>query len=264
MPFLFGTIPYNLCDQILFDTKDYSPYTSIEKKELNISKRKEIEMISKHIKGRFFIGIVFCVILGSLCGGCSSSGTDTVSIPCTTCKTFVTNATFDGNILVAGSHATAIANADALCMADINKPAGGGVYKALLVDGTNRCACTTTRCGGGTSEHIDWVLKPNTTYYRSNGSTLVFTTNANGIFDFHTDSIPTDISNSFDTSASEYWTGVDWPWVVVAGQECGGDWSSSSSSLNGDFGNGNRTDAGAIGGGAEGCNHTHSLLCVEQ
>jgi hypothetical protein len=222
-------------------------------------------MINRHIKGRIFIGMFFCVILGIYCSGCSSSSSD-VTTP--HYKTFVTAATFDGDIKTAGGQSTAIASADALCMADTNKPAGGGTYKALLVDEINRRACSTTRCAGGTSEHTDWVLKANTTYYRNDGTTPVLTTNANGIFDFKTDTAhPVDITNSFDDTATYiYWTGLDWPWVSLTSQMCGGSWSSNAGNPNnGDYGFSDRTDSSAIGGGNFYCDITdHHLLCVEQ
>ncbi|HLD45750.1 MAG TPA: DUF1554 domain-containing protein, partial [bacterium] len=65
-------------------------------------------------------------------------------------KIFVTDATYNGNL-------GGVAGADALCEADANKPATG-TYKALIVDGVARVACTTANCGGGAGENIDWVL----------------------------------------------------------------------------------------------------------
>jgi len=87
------------------------------------------------------MSMVFCVLFGSSCSGDGSSGPSDASGPtCTICKTFVTSAEFTGDIRTAGGQLTAIASADALCMVDMNKPAGTSVYKALLVDGTNRVA----------------------------------------------------------------------------------------------------------------------------
>ena len=221
-------------------------------------------MTVKYFKRRVFSRVIFCAILISFCVSCSSSDTDVaIKPPCTTCKTFVTTAAFNGDIKTAGGQTTAIASADALCMADTNKPAGGGTYKAMLVDGTNRVACTSALCiTNGTSEHIDWVLKPNTTYYRADGTTLVFTTNANGIWDF----VASDMSHSFDTATSAYWTGLDSQWESILTQMCGGDWSSSLNTDVGDTGTGDRVNNGAIGGGAWGCNNNTDLhlLCVEQ
>ena len=44
-----------------------------------------------------------------------------------------------------------VAGLDANCAADANKPSGGGTYKALVSNGTNRRACTTASCSGGTN-----------------------------------------------------------------------------------------------------------------
>src|SRR5690606_20294444 len=57
-------------------------------------------------------------------------------------------------------------------------------YKALLVHGTERVACTTAQCSGCASEHVDWVLSPNTHYLRADGVTLVGTTNDLGLWSF--------------------------------------------------------------------------------
>ena len=175
-------------------------------------------MISRHIERKVFIGIIFSLILVICCGGCSSSTESSPDVSTPQYKTFVTKAEFTGNIATDGEPTTDIANADALCMNDDYKPAGSSTYKAMLVDGTNRVACTTALCSGGTSEHIDWVLQPNAEYYRSDGTTLILKTNANGIFDFGA-----NLTNSFDTSASTYFTGLMGDWTSSGhGQTCGG------------------------------------------
>ncbi|MCZ8155854.1 MAG: DUF1554 domain-containing protein, partial [Leptospira sp.] len=80
-----------------------------------------------------------------------------------------------------------IAGADTVCMNDSAKPTQSTVFKALLVDETGcsgspcRRASITPNAGDG---QIDWVFKPNTSYYRSDGTTLIMTTNGNAIFIF--------------------------------------------------------------------------------
>lgn len=81
--------------------------------------------------------------------------------------------------------ATGIQGADNKCnwSADPNWP-GSGTYKAMIVDGANRVACAVANCSGGASGN--WVLQPNTTYYQADGATEIFTTDANGVWNFAT------------------------------------------------------------------------------
>jgi len=202
--------------------------------------------------------------IGCSGGGGSSGAFGIAPQSCTTCKTFVTAVTFSGYIKTTGGKANAVASADSLCMTDANKPAGGGTYKAMLVDGVNRVACTTANCSGGVSEHVDWVFKPNTLYVRSDGITAVVTMGANGIWDFGLNGNTNLLTNAFDSAASTYWTGLEWNWTSVSAQMCGGSWASGLNGDLGDFGNGDRTNAGVIGGGANFCNLARNLLCVQQ
>jgi hypothetical protein len=199
-------------------------------------------------------GFVDC---GTLCqpgSGCTQR--------CNPCRTFVTTGSWVGDIVTAGGQAHGPASADALCMADPNKPAGG-TYKAMLVDGVHRVACTTANCGSGAGEHVDWVLAPGTTYTRRDGTTVVMTTGATGIWDFvdpTTD--PHNLPATFDTTGSTYWTGLEWQWVLSSAL-CG-SWSDGGATVTGDYGFGDRPDDSAIGGGANYCNLPRQLLCIEQ
>lgn len=103
-------------------------------------------MHNRHIKVNDLIIGIISMILGIYCGGCTPSG-DSTNTP--KYKTFITAAKFNGDIQSAGGQATAIESADSLCMADANKPTDSSTYKAMLVDGTNRLACTTSLCSGG-------------------------------------------------------------------------------------------------------------------
>lgn len=144
---------------------------------------------------------------------------------------------------------------DSLCGLDGNYP-GSGTYKAMVVDGVTRIACTSANCGGGTGEHSDWVLAAATTYYRSDNTTEIFATDANGIFDFSG-----TLTNSFDTGGTRYWTGLNTDWTTSA-DDCG-DWAGTGG--NGEEGVPTATDATAINdASAQGCTAARRLVCVEQ
>ena len=150
-----------------------------------------------------------------------------------------------------------IAAADAICNSDINRPTTASLptYKAMLVDGTNRRACTSANCtGASTDEHIDWVLQPSTTYSRSDCTTTIFTTNANGVFPFGT------ASSNVDGSGADYWTGLVNNWTTN-GTDCT-DWSATTG--NSRYGEGNQTNNRLISRGNLNCTSTANLLCVEQ
>jgi hypothetical protein len=225
-------------------------------------------MLNKQSEKKVFIVILFSVLIGIYCGGCTS-GDNPVDNPHHSSpeiipkyKTFVTAATFSGDIASAGGQATGIASADALCMADANKPADSSAYKAILIDGTNRVACTTSLCSGGTSEHIDWVLQPNAEYYRSDGTTLILKTNANGIFDFGA-----NLTNSFDTTNSTYWTGLSSDWTDSnANIRCLGWTYGVFGPTLGGYGMGDQTNYSSIAGstGYDFCDAIRNLVCVEQ
>ncbi len=197
------------------------------------------------------------------CGNSSSDDPPPAGLtPCTDCITFITTNSFDGDLQTAGGGANGIEGADNLCMDPANGYPGTGTYKALIVDGTNRVACTTNNCtGGGSTEHIDWVLHPDTNYYRSDGTTQIMTTNADGIHDFSVG----DLINTFD--AGSYWTGFS---LVIGTQwtphvnDCI-NWNSNNSGDRGHFGIGTTfPDSRSIGYGVSNCDLLIRLACVEQ
>ncbi len=180
-------------------------------------------------------------------GACGSSETTEPPPPPPALRTFITTADFTGDIKGAGGLGNAIASADALCQADAGKPAGAATYKAMLVDGVNRVACTTAPCPG--SEQAD-------------GTTPISRTNASAVFDFSAAG-----ANVFGAGGRPYWTGfvgegATQPWATVAVGLCGGSWASSADI--GDFGSTDFTGWGAIGGGAQVCTARKRLVCVEQ
>ncbi|TGM64861.1 DUF1554 domain-containing protein [Leptospira meyeri] len=154
-----------------------------------------------------------------------------------------------------------IAGLDNNCQNDTNKPSGGGTYKALATDGVNRRACTTANCSGGTSEHIGWVLKPNKEYRRKDGTTVIGTTTANGVFSFPLTNSVEILANLVITNGIV--TGMNADWTSNA-SDCL-DWTTNVGGNNSTVGSWNETTSALIGGsGTSGCSNVHMLVCVEQ
>ncbi|WP_108958928.1 DUF1554 domain-containing protein [Leptospira ellinghausenii] len=57
---------------------------------------------------------------------------------------------------------------------------------------------------------MDWVLKPNTNYVRSDGVRKLMTTNVNGLFVFGT------LINGLSAGSSAGMSGMSGPWTVFA------------------------------------------------
>lgn len=164
-------------------------------------------------------------------------------------RIFVTNMGYTGDL-------GGITGADNKCLSDSANPmgVGNGSWKALLAGG-GRQACTTSNCTGGTSEHIDWVLKADTDYLRPDGS-LIARTNAAGIFTF-----PLNQAISSDSSAIYAWTGLYGDWL--AANNCA-DWTSSIALGTGVRGLINQNGVLAINSAISPCNTASRLYCVEQ
>ncbi len=129
----------------------------------------------------------------------ASSGNCT---PTATKRIFATSVAADGG-------RGGVNGVDAFCMADANYP-GTGTFKAFVVNGSTRVACTTANCSGGASEHVDWVLQPCTDYTRVDGTPIGTTADEIGIF-------ATSLTNAF--SGVEIWTGMH---DYVTDQTCSG------------------------------------------
>ncbi|MCE9599304.1 MAG: DUF1554 domain-containing protein [Spirochaetia bacterium] len=153
-----------------------------------------------------------------------------------------------------------IAAADALCNSDANRPATTSTYKAFLADAATRTACTSTLCvTNGILENVDWVLLANTTYYRANGTTPIFTTNAAAIATF-------PFTNSFTGTAAVFWIGTRGTpsdWQGSTANRCN-FWADGTAGFQGGTGIGNSTSNTSIRNTAPNCNVLQSLLCVEQ
>lgn len=189
-------------------------------------------------------------------GTVASANITNITVICVTTNPifFLTATSHNGDL-------NGISGADVFCMADTNKPSTG-TYKAFLVDGVNRRACSTANCSGGISENIDWVLAPDTTYYRSNQTTPIMTTNSSGVFVFGT------LTNSFLGAMIPYWSGFAPAANWTTGTRICSLWTSSSGSggdANIGFGGiGDAVSGDAIAENSRGCNNSVSLICVEQ
>ena len=162
------------------------------------------------------------------------------------CIIFVTDSTYNGNL-------SGISGADTKCNNDANKP-NTSTYKAMIVDGTNRDA--------EAGAQVDWVLKANTKYVRADGTTEIFTTNADHIFDFSI----ADATNSVAATSAPVWTGLINDWTF-SGESCN-DWADNGTGIVGWLGNTGLTNGSLIMDGFPQmtwtCDYTYNLYCVEQ
>ncbi len=188
---------------------------------------------------------------GSSNGGSDSgdgSTTDTTCAGTGACMMFRTSGNATTNAGISGL--------DANCASDAAKPSGGGTYKAMVADGTNRIACTTANCGGGTGEHTDWVLKPNKEYRRSDGTTVIGTTTANGVFSFPL----TAEVETVTVGTNSTWTGLNTNWTSST-NDCS-NWGSTATT--GTTGLHDQTNTNLLSIGTSGCANNAKVICVEQ
>jgi Protein of unknown function (DUF1554) len=135
---------------------------------------------------------------------------------CNPCVIFVTESSYTGN-LESGNYgvveSNGIAGADALCQIASTTESGApsGTYKAMIVDGINRVACTSANCSSatGTSENVNWVLSPNTSYTNIHQS-ILFTTESTGIYTFGS------LQDFLSISGADAWTGLSTNWQTAA------------------------------------------------
>lgn len=153
-----------------------------------------------------------------------------------------------------------VANADAFCASDSPPNLVGVPVKALIASHTRR-ACSTPNCSTGVGENLDWVLKPNTPYFRPDGA-KIGVTNSNSIFSFY-------LENEIFKYAgkSEFaWTGLISDWTS-ASQNCG-SWTSLTGPAAVGYITSNESYAIGVNSTtptAYNCsNATMRLVCVEQ
>jgi hypothetical protein len=157
----------------------------------------------------------------------------------------VHNGDFASDATLPGSNP--FAKADAFCNASLVKPDGLS-YKALLVDGIHRAAVPA----------IDWVLRPNTTYYQPNGVVNSFRTGADGL----TNPFPNNPTDPWSTGYA--WCGLAYDFSTGPGDgQCAG-WTSSSASLAGRVAQPDYAQFALASSVSDLCNDTISLLCVSQ
>ncbi|MBI4406059.1 MAG: DUF1554 domain-containing protein [Deltaproteobacteria bacterium] len=160
-----------------------------------------------------------------------------------------------------------VSGADSLCMSAL--PAGVTSAKALIGAGSYRHACTTSFCSGGVSEHVDWVLYPNTQYIRASirrsddrSNTVIGTTNSAGVF-------ASDLTNSVLNSPMVVYTGLNNDWTDST-NNCQ-NWTSPSGSSSGTIGDsagkgiGSGTSPFMLNNGTSYCYTTSNhIYCAEQ
>lgn len=170
-------------------------------------------------------------------------------------RIFVTQATYTGTQI------GGLTGADTKCNTDANTPASTTGFKAMLALSGNRIACTTANCSGGAAENINWVMTPNTTYYRRDGVTQIATTNAAGIWP-----APFTLTSTIDTAFFQVWTGLTMTagseWLENAANACT-SWTSDGGT-NGTIGSSNALDANSIYNSTQTCNQLRNFYCVEQ
>ena len=124
----------------------------------------------------------------------------------------------------------------------------------MLVDGDIRDAVSLS----------DWVLQPNTEYYRFDGMTLIGETNSDSIFDIHF----SDLVNSID----EDFTGIAYAWTGISDTSdfssdtntCDG-WSSAEQGLFSRIGYWHLTDSSVFSASTTStCSFHWHFYCVEQ
>lgn len=200
----------------------------------------------------------FFIVASSLISGCGGSGSGSESnTPPPDHIIFETENRHSGDFLndptLIGN--TGVDRADDFCNKDSNKP-DDGTYKAILVDDANRIAVPA----------INWVLLPNTTYYKPSGDSYVEvgTTTPERVFNVAFQPLLNSIS-------AGYWvhTGVyDVNDFTSSGFNCE-NWSSNTS-LNSSQGLSSGLDGAAFNGSLSWIGYTFScadlrrLYCVKQ
>ncbi|MCE9499285.1 MAG: DUF1554 domain-containing protein, partial [Leptospira sp.] len=166
-------------------------------------------------------------------------------------KIFVTSVAYLGSSL------GFVSGADAKCNADPNKPSDTLVYKALIVDnsGCNGIPCRRASFTANTGDsQIDWVLSPDSDFYRTDKTTFLFRSNANGIFVFG------NFTNPMTPGAFSVWTGISGNWTTFVASDCT-NWNGGGS---GTQGNTSLTASGSLSGAGPGCGGSANLICVQQ
>ncbi|HED12398.1 MAG TPA: DUF1554 domain-containing protein [Gammaproteobacteria bacterium] len=171
-------------------------------------------------------------------------------------KIFVTSETHNGSLAsdttLIGSNA--IEKADYICRTSAEKP-DDKEYKALLVDGLYRDAPALT----------DWVLQPDTTYYRIDGVVPIATTNSDAIFALASQGgRGSDLVNAVGLTGRQVWTGAAdvGDFFTLFFSNCGG-WAATTGSK-GVIGISTSSSSTALGTTTSDCSSEHAFYCVQQ
>ncbi|RHX91916.1 DUF1554 domain-containing protein [Leptospira stimsonii] len=155
------------------------------------------------------------------------------------------------------------AGADTLCSS--NKPGGvSGTVIALLGTSTRKPL---------PSPSADWPLKPLYTYYRTDNTTVIATSNSASILPFSwsnkvssNSGVTAAFACPMGSNACGYITGMDNTWTVLLAQNCS-NWTSASASVDGMTGWAGSVNSSAINYFASTCDALGSsanVICVEQ
>ena len=199
------------------------------------------------------------------CGGGGGGDSSLAPTPVlsTGLKIFVTENGHAGNFfddpLLTGSNA--IEKADTFCNIDSNKPNNSN-YKALLVDGIIRDAISLT----------NWVLVPNTTYFRPYDDVEIGTTTSTAIFPVLFTQLTNSIAEQRPSSSNGFiltnitYTGIsDTSDFSTNGLNTCDSWSTATNAATSNWGRIYEKTANAIStNGLIACDFIAPLYCVEQ
>jgi hypothetical protein len=207
---------------------------------------------------------ILSIIMTAFLTACSSSDDSPAQVTTSGLKIFATSEIHVGDFAndPTLSGANAIEKADFFCNQDSGKP-DDKIYKALLIDGINRDAKSLT----------DWVLLPNTTYYRAFDNIEIGATISTAIFPV----LFQDLTNSVDVRRAPLPTGVEHPDNVWSGitdltdytndgsRDCNG-WTTSNNVFQGIYGYSYEKTSVAISTQTASvyCGAKLRLYCVEQ
>jgi hypothetical protein len=154
-------------------------------------------------------------------------------------RIFVTAASHDGNF-------TSLSAADNFCRNDADNPlgAGNGSWAAML------------GIAGAREVGSGWIMEGSSSYYRTDGTTLIDYTDANGW-------LGGGLTEAVRSPALDVWTGLDSETGHALADNCAG-WTSASGTSNGGFGSSASTGRQWVESGTAACTHDYRVYCVEQ
>jgi len=168
--------------------------------------------------------------------GFYQKGNQCVAVSAAGLRIFITAGEWQGSL-------GGVSGADTKCQTDNNNPDTGKIWKALIG--------TPQRQKSG----LDWVLMPNTNYYREEGSILIDTTDTNAWFTFN-------LNNAISPLSLGVWTGLTSNGSYHSGYNCA-TWSSPAVG-SADYGSVFYKDIKAINHNTSYCASRYHLYCVEQ